>query len=86
MSSKNRDEILSRFIAITQCSSKEAAEYLENANWNEQTAVDFFFDSGRSQVPDPIPSPKIKTNQNIPSLYLFIYLFTMVTQTVGVYL
>jgi hypothetical protein len=68
MSSKNRDEILSRFIGITQCSSKEAAEYLESANWNEQAAVDFFFDSVSSQVhPDPIPSTK--PNPNIPSSY-----------------
>lgn len=74
MSSRNRDEILSKFIAITQCSSEEAAEYLEAANWNEQAAVDFFFDSGLSQGRDPVPSPKPRlspkiTRQPTPGLY-----------------
>lgn len=73
MSSQNRDEILSRFIAITQCSSKEAAEYLEAANWNEQAAADFFFDSGSSPVPQPTHPIERKPNQNPPSLYLVIY-------------
>jgi len=78
MASKNRDEIISRFIAITQCSSKDAAEYLESANWNEQAAVDFFFDSVASQVPDPTPSIKtrsseVKPTKNVPGMYLCIY-------------
>jgi len=78
MASQNRDGIISRFIAITQCSSEDAREYLESANWNEQAAVDFFFDSVSSQAPDPIPSIKsrpaeIKPSQNVSGLYLYIY-------------
>ena len=42
MSSKNKDEILSKFIAITNCPSNQAVEYLEAAEWNEQAAIDFF--------------------------------------------
>ncbi len=78
MSSTNKDEILSRFIAITQCSSQQATEYLESAKWNEQAAMDFFFDSGSSPVPDPVPAAKTrssetKPNRNIPGLYSCIY-------------
>ena len=74
MSSKNKDEILSKFIAITNCPSNEAMEYMEAAQWNEQAAMDFFFDSGVSQADDPIPSPKTRsspthTYHNVPGLY-----------------
>jgi hypothetical protein len=74
MSSQNKDEILSNFIAITQCSSQEAREYLEAAKWDYQRAMDFFFDSGASQARNSIPpintrsSPTI-THKNIPGLY-----------------
>jgi hypothetical protein len=75
MSAKNKDQIISNFIGITQCSRQEAAEYLEAAQWNEEAAVAFFFDSGPSQTHEPIPSPKasrssvIKPAQNIPGSY-----------------
>jgi hypothetical protein len=74
MSSQNKDEILSNFIAITQCPSHEAREYLEAAKWDEQIAMDFFFDSGASPARDPIPpintrSSPTNTRKNIPGLY-----------------
>ena len=57
MASANKDEILRRFIALTQSSREEAREYLEAAQWNEQAALDFFFDSISSQSPPPPPPP-----------------------------
>ena len=50
MATANKDEAISRFIAVTQCSSsREAREYLETAKWNEQAAIDFYFDSVNPQ-------------------------------------
>ncbi len=74
MSARNKDEIVSRFMSITQCSNKHAREYLESANWNEQAAMDFFYDSGAVPVSEPVPPPKprpteIKTNTNVSSMY-----------------
>ena len=45
MASTNKDEILSNFIGVTGCSQEEATSYLEAAQWNQQTAMDIFFDS-----------------------------------------
>ncbi|UJR33483.1 hypothetical protein I4U23_020928 [Adineta vaga] len=56
MESENKDEILSNFIAITQCPNEEATRYLEAAQWNAQTAMEIFFDNGGSQAGEPIPS------------------------------
>jgi hypothetical protein len=71
MASNNRDEILSKFIAITQCSSDKAREYLEAAQWNEEAAMDFFFDSSAFQARDSIPPtqtrlPEPKSGENVP--------------------
>lgn len=67
MSGLDKDEILNRFIAITQCSHKEAREYLETARWNEEAAVDFFFDStsGQDSHP-PATSVEPKTQPIVP--------------------
>jgi hypothetical protein len=74
MSSRDKDEILSKFIAITQCPGEQAREYLEAAEWNEQVAMDFFFDSAGSHGSEPIPSPTTrppapKPSRQVPGLY-----------------
>jgi hypothetical protein len=71
MSTTNYDEILSNFIAVTQCSHEEAARYLEAANWNAQTAMEIFFDNGGSQagVPAATVPPATNVNQNTSSSY-----------------
>ena len=56
MSDSNQDEILSNFMAITQCSNEEATRYLEAANWNAQTAMEIFFDNGGTQAGESIAS------------------------------
>ena len=69
MSTANQDEILSNFIAITQCSNEEATRYLEAANWNAETAMEIFFDNGGSDAGQsiaatpPVP-PTGSANQN----------------------
>jgi hypothetical protein len=55
MEPENKDEILSNFIAVTQCSNEEATRYLEAAQWNAQTAMEIFFDNGGSDAGEPIP-------------------------------
>ncbi|CAF1213419.1 unnamed protein product [Rotaria sordida] len=67
MSSINKDELISNFIAITQCSSELAAEYLEAAQWNEQAALNFFLESNDSVPSTQTTSSSANTNQNIPS-------------------
>ncbi|CAF0752598.1 unnamed protein product [Adineta ricciae] len=62
MEPNNKDEILSNFIAITQCPSEEATRYLEAAQWNAQTAMEIFFDNGGSEAGVPIP-----TTHTVPS-------------------
>ena len=69
MSVPNQDEILSNFIAITQCSNEEATRYLEAANWNAETAMEIFFDNGGSDAGQPIAvthavPPTGSANQN----------------------
>lgn len=68
MESENKDEILSNFIAITQCSNEEATRYLEAAQWNAQTAMEIFFDNGGSQAGEPVVAtntvPPTGTNVN----------------------
>ncbi|CAF0724839.1 unnamed protein product [Adineta steineri] len=71
METENKDEVLSNFIAITQCSNEEATRYLEAAQWNAQTAMEIFFDNGGSQAGEPavssnIAPPATNTNQNAP--------------------
>jgi hypothetical protein len=78
MSSKNKDAILRKFIAITQCPNEQAREYLESTDWHEETAVTLYFDSLGTSIPDPVPSKntkstETKTQTNIPSMYSFIY-------------
>lgn len=46
MDSTNKDEIITNFMAVTQCSNEEATRYLEAAQWNAQTAMEIFFDDG----------------------------------------
>ncbi|CAF3149019.1 unnamed protein product [Rotaria sp. Silwood2] len=71
MSSKPKDELISNFRAIVQCSREIAIQYLEAAEWNEQAALDFFLDSEDAQDHNSFPpvettSSVPKTNQNIP--------------------
>ena len=61
MSESNQDEILSSFMAITQCSNEEATRYLEAANWNAQTATEIFFDNGGAQAGESIASTNTVT-------------------------
>jgi hypothetical protein len=77
MASTNQDEILSSFIAITQCSNEEATRYLEAANWNAQTAMEIFFDNGGSQAGESTAStnivpPPMDVNQDAPGLHSII--------------
>jgi len=78
MESTNQDEILSNFIAITQCSNDEATRYLEAAQWNAQTAMEIFFDNGGPQAGEPaapvntVP-PVANVSQGTSGLYLFDY-------------
>jgi len=74
MESENKDEILSNFIAITQCPNDEATRYLEAAQWNAQTAMEIFFDNGGSQAGEPIASTNTapsgaNVNQGTSGLY-----------------
>ena len=74
MAAVNKDEILSNFIGITQCSNDEALRYLEAAQWNAQTAMEIFFDNGGSDAGEPIapnnPSPSgTNPNQGPAGLY-----------------
>ncbi|CAF1260370.1 unnamed protein product [Adineta steineri] len=76
MSSNDRDEILNRFISVTQCSYDQAREYLENAEWDEQVAMNFFFESGASNYREPSPPPITRTYpkdnyQNLPDAATF---------------
>lgn len=67
MSAVNKDEILSNFIGITQCSNDEALRYLEAAQWNADTAMEIFFDNGGSDGGEPMVStnpPPTGTNVN----------------------
>ncbi len=78
MAGRNTDEIINRFIGVTQCSKQEAAEFLAAAEWNEEKAVDFFFDSSASQPRDPVPTQKprqsvIKPAPNFPGVYETIH-------------
>lgn len=66
MTTENKDEILSNFIAITQCSNDEATRYLEAAQWNAQTAMEIFFDNGGPQAGEPIhPTNPASSGTNI---------------------
>jgi hypothetical protein len=78
MESTNQDEILSNFIAITQCSNDEATRYLEAAQWNAQTAMEIFFDNGGSQAGEPAAQvhtapPVANVSQGTSGLYLVDY-------------
>jgi len=66
MTTENKDEILSNFIAITQCSNDEATRYLGAAQWNAQTAMEIFFDNGGPQAGEPIhPTNPASSGTNI---------------------
>jgi hypothetical protein len=66
MESENKDEILSNFIAITQCSNEEATRYLEAAQWNAQAAMEIFFDNGGSQAGESVASTNtVPTGTNV---------------------
>jgi hypothetical protein len=74
MEPANKDEILSNFIAITQCPNEEATRYLEAAQWNAQTAMEIFFDNGGSEAGEPVvstnPIPSgANVNQGTSGLY-----------------
>jgi len=74
MESTSKDEILSNFIAITQCSNDEATRYLEAAQWNAETAMEIFFDNGGSQAGEPVVSTNTgpsatNVNQGTSGLY-----------------
>lgn len=74
MAAPNKDEILSNFIAITQCPNDEAVRYLEASQWNAETAMEIFFDNGGSQSGEPIhstnPVPSgTNVNQGSSGLY-----------------
>lgn len=56
MSSREKDEIINRFIYIAKCPRHMAIEYLENARWNEDLALGFFLDAGESHSIDSIDS------------------------------
>jgi hypothetical protein len=78
MEPANKDEILSNFIAITQCSNEEATRYLEVAQWNAQTAMEIFFDNGGSEAGESVASTNaVPTGANVnpgtSGLYLFVY-------------
>ncbi|CAF5144825.1 unnamed protein product, partial [Rotaria magnacalcarata] len=67
MASRDTEEILANFIAVTQCSSEEAARYLEAAEWNSETAMEIFFDDGSAHTGAPILStntPPTEMNVN----------------------
>lgn len=67
MAALNKDEILSSFVGITECSRDEALRYLEAAQWNAETAMEIFFDNGGSDAGGSVASinpPPSGTNVN----------------------
>ena len=65
MASTNKDEILSNFIGVTGCSQEEATSYLEAAQWNQQTAMDIFFDSSSDGTIKPASTNTLPPGTNI---------------------
>ena len=53
-----RSQILENFIDITQCSRAIAIECLQNTNWNQEQALELFYESYAFRSDDDISSPK----------------------------
>ncbi|CAF1306906.1 unnamed protein product [Rotaria magnacalcarata] len=71
MSSKQKDEIINKFITIAECSRELATECLQGAQWNEEAALTFFLESSHLQASNSSPSTEprrfaTQTTQNIP--------------------
>ncbi|CAF4344183.1 unnamed protein product, partial [Rotaria socialis] len=63
MTSRDTQEILANFIAVTQCSSEEATRYLEAAEWNSETAMEIFYDDGSAHIGAPISSTNTQSTR-----------------------